>query len=67
MKTVRRNGKAEEGTLVIINLQETHLDRHATLRYAVACVMVISVQPPDRRPRPFSPGYVRSLMWYSRV
>lgn len=32
MKTVRRNGKPEEGKMVIVNLQKTHLDRHCHLR-----------------------------------
>jgi mono-ADP-ribosyltransferase sirtuin 6 len=32
MKTVRLNGKAGPGRLVIVNLQHTHLDRHATIR-----------------------------------
>jgi len=33
MRTKRKNGKAQEGKIVIVNLQKTHLDKNCDLRF----------------------------------
>ena len=37
MRCKRRNGKAAPGSLVIVNLQRTHLDRSADVRLFATC------------------------------